>query len=537
VLAGCDYSSSTLPPEAASQYEAAASGSSATPAPPGAVANQPALGQGGDTDPSVMRPAILESVISLIQSAALQPGGDNFKQAISKLNTYFEGVPASQFALKPEVREYVAKHGLPPGVVQGLELNTFALPDSRHVEDCMMYYGIANRVSGNGDDLTRVNRVFDWMVRQIQLAPAGSMGPAQARPYDVLLRGIAIEADEGWSERGWLFMSLCRQLGVDVGLLTYTPPNAEKPSAWICGALIGGEIYLYDPRLGLAIPGPDGQGVATLDQALADPTVLGRLDLPGEFTYTPSHDLLAKSKIGVLMDSSPGYIAPRMYLLQESLSGKNRTILYRDPLDQRNQFEEALGEHSAGAKLWPLPVLVNTLLFTSGDFVKATQEALFLFKPEFPLLYARVKQLRGELPEAIADYMTFRFADVLLEKNGKNRIHPDIQRALDMYATYFLALDHLEQGHAKQAELFFGETLRLLPAPGPGQLYYHMFRWGAQTNLGLLNEAKGDMARAVAYYSEDDPTSQHQGNLVRARELVWRNPTAALPAPLPPPAR
>jgi hypothetical protein len=104
-----------------------------------------------------------------------------------------------------------------------------------------------------------------------------------------------------------------------------------------------------------------------------------------------------------------------------------------------------------------------------------------------------------------------------------------------MYATYFLALAHLEQDHPKQADLFFSETLRLLPAPGKNQPYYHMFRWGAQTNLGLLNEAKGNVAEAVAYYAEDDPTPQHHGNLLRARDLVWRNPTAPLPAPLPSP--
>ena len=67
-----------------------------------------------------------------------------------------------------------------------------------------------------------------------------------------------------------------------------------------------------------------------------------------------------------------------------------------------------------------------------------------------------------------------------------------------------------------------------------------MFRWGAQANLGRLYEASGDDARAIAYYTQFDPTAQQHGNLVRARELVWRAPTAELPpqlpaAPRPPP--
>ena len=75
-----------------------------------------------------------------------------------------------------------------------------ARSDTRHIEDCMMYYGIANRVAGAGEDLDRVRRVFDWVVRQVQLVPAGSLGAGRlgqafARPYDVLLRGMATESE------------------------------------------------------------------------------------------------------------------------------------------------------------------------------------------------------------------------------------------------------------------------------------------------------------------------------------------------------
>ena len=88
---------------------------------------------------------------------------------------------------------------------------------------------------------------------------------------------------------------------------------------------------------------------------------------------------------------------------------------------------------------------------------------------------------------------------------------------------------HVESGRLR----FFRETLRLLPAPGPNRNYYNMFRWGAQTNLGLLHEAKGKTGSAIAYFAGPDPTFQHHGNLLRGRELIWRNPTADVPAPLP----
>jgi len=558
VWAGCDYSSPTVPafpaPDAATTTangptEPANQGAETATGTDAGATDSTSTTSGASLDE--MKATILESVVSLIQSASLHPGGDNFKLAVLKLNTYFEDVPRSQFALRPEVREYLKGANLPSQVLDGFERTSFEMPDSRHLEDCMLYRGIALRVAKNGDDLTRVRRIFDWIIRQVQLAPAGTLaapglGQAQVRPYDMLLRGMATEAADGWSERGWLFMSLCRQLGIDVGLLTYQPKDVKEPIAWICAALIDGKLYLFDPRLGLAIPGPDGTGVATLDDALADPVVLGRLNVAGAPAFEPSHALLAAdtTKIGILIDSSQGYYAPRMLLLEKSLPGKHQTILYRDPVDERDRFLKALGARAGLVNPWPLPLMVETMLFTRGDFVRATEHALFLFRPEFPLIYARIKQLRGELTEAIGDYMTFRFAEHPLLMDKKTPMPDEIQHALDMYASYFLALAHLDQveldpekreEHLKRAETFFGATLRLLPAPGPGQPYYHMFRWGAQANLGLLNEAQGDPESAVKYYAADDPTAQHQGSLIRARDLVWRNPMAPVPAPLPAP--
>jgi hypothetical protein len=49
-----------------------------------------------------------------------------------------------------------------------------------------------------------------------------------------------------------------------------------------------------------------------------------------------------------------------------------------------------------------------------------------------------------------------------------------------------------------------------------------------------MREARGDVVQAIAYYTQADPTSQRHGNLVRARDLVWLDPTAAVPPALPP---
>ena len=505
------------------------------------------------------RTAILESSITLIQRAALQPGGKNFELAVKKLNHYFEGTPLSAYQLEPAAREYLATQ-LPAPMLQGLENRNWSLRDTRHLEDCMMYYGIANRVAGTGENVDRVRRIFDWVVRQVQLVPAGALGSGRlpqvfARPYDVLLRGMATEAEGYWAERAWLFMVLCRQIGVDTGLITYSKsdtlelhvPRYELPDdvsrrrkvpvIWICAALIDDKAYLFDARVGLEVPGPGGEGVATLDEAVADPAILERMNLPGLLPYGTSRASLLGSptKIGILMDSSPGYFSPKMKLLQAELSGRHRTILYRDPVDQRDSFARVLGKRAGGISLWAVPMEVERRLFTDAQFVTSIQASLFLFQPQFPLVYARVKHLRGEFDEAIEDYVRFRFAEnTPLVNNKKQAIPREVQDALDVYATYYLALAHLERNNLDLAELMFQKALELLPEPGPNQPYYNMFRRGANANLGRIYEIKKDPSRAIAHYAQRDPTQQRVGNLLRTRELAWRDPMGAAAATLPP---
>lgn len=515
---------------------------------------------------STEKAVILAGSIELIQRAALQPGGDNFRLATQKLNQFFEGTPKADYQLDSAARAFLQPQ-LSPATLSELETTIWSIRDARHLEDCMMYYGIASRVGGTGDDLVRVRRVFDWIVRQIQLVPPGSLGSLQlpqvpARPYDVLLRGMATESEGFWAERSWLFMALCRQLGVDVGLVTYSRGNVVEPMVaragqderggaslsatarpakpaipWLCAALVGGQAYLFDARVGLPIPGPDGQGVATLNQALADPAILERMDLPGQSPYGTSRaSLLASpSRIGILMDSSHGLLSPRMKLLQRDLAGKNRTILYRDPSELRDHFAQVLGDRCGEVKLWGIPLEVETQLFTNPQFTKSSAQSLLLFRPEFPLIVARIKHLRGDLSGAVQEYVSFRLADNLSQVTDKKKTIPkEVRDGLDIYATNYLALAHLERNSLVQAESMFLMLLDLLPEPGSNQPYYNMLRWGAHANLGRIYEAKGDLRRAIAYFGQSDPTMQHHGNLLRARELVWQDPMAAAPDPLPP---
>ncbi len=512
------------------------------------------------------RKAILENCITLIQRAALQPGGEHFAQAVKNLNQYFEGTSPAEYQLESAAREYLATQ-LDPASIDQLQGKAFRLPDTRHIEDCMMYYRIANRVAGAGDPLTRVRRVFDWIMRQVQLVPAGTFGgsprgPAFARPYDVLVRGMASEQEAtGWAERAWLFLALCRQLEIDAGLITYSRPStldaltapkaqtAPRPPqrpriVWICAVLIDDKAYLFDTRLGLEVPGPGGQGVATLEEALSDPSILERMNLPGLAPYSASRAALLASptKLGILIDSSPGYFSPKMRLLQRELAGSDRAILFGDPARQREHFLQVLGPRAGKVSLWEIPLQVEARLFSDGEYVRAIQDSLFWFQREYPLIYARVKQLRGgeEVDQAISEYAAFRLlknVPLVTEKKkasakDQRTIPQNIQNGLDVYATYFLGLAQLENNNLgpaeriDRAEKMFRQVLDMVPEPHPGEKhpYYYMLRWGAITNLARLQEAKHDDWAAIGYYTQYDPTPQYFANHLRARELVWRNP-------------
>jgi hypothetical protein len=509
--------------------------------------------------------AILASSIELIQGAALKPGGDNFRLATQKLNQYFEGTAFSEYQVDSAARAYLETQ-LGQNVLTVLQQSEWnSREDTRHLEDCMLYQSIASRIAGTGNDLTRVHRLFDWIVQQIQLVPPGSLSSRQlpqviARPYDVLLRGLATEAEGFWAERSWLLMELCRQLGIDVGLLTYTRGNTVEPRfpsadpeliterllrgkaasqqtvVWICAALVDGHAYLFDARVGLPVPGPGRQSVATLEEALADPAILEQMNLPGQSPYFTSRAslLASRTKIGVLIDSSPGFFAPKMRLLQLELTGKNRTILYRDAAEERDHFATVLGPWCGEVKLWAIPMSVITQLFASPQFTESTMQTLVLFRPEFPLVFARIKQLRGDLREAVEAYVSFRLIENLTQVDNKDRlIRKEIKDALDIYATNYLALAQLERNNLDQAKKMLHRLVEMVPAgrliPVSPLQKCAMFGWGAHANLGRIYESQGDFRSAIEQYGQFDPTTQHHGNLLRARELVWQDPWAPAP--------
>ena len=181
------------------------------------------------------------------------------------------------------------------------------------------------------------------------------------------------------------------------------------------GVLIDGKVYLFDPWLGLPIPGPHGVGrsrdgqlaiqPATLAEVLADEHLLGQMDVGESHPYPfQAADL---RRLAVLLEASPPSLTRRMQTLQSRLTGDRRMVLGASPTASARRWKAA----AAGIepRLWALPFA--TLRYRAalpwGGVRLRLQYLLPFFEPPLleadraktlaPLYCGRVLYLRGKL--------------------------------------------------------------------------------------------------------------------------------------------
>src|SRR5262249_47905103 len=108
---------------------------------------------------------------------------------------------------------------------------------------------------------------------------------------------------------------------------------------WITGVLVDNEIYLFDTRLGLPVPGPNHVGVATLRRAAAQPEILKALTIEQSLPYDASPDHLRAAQ--VLVSCPLAGMSPRMKYLQNVLAHVEGVKLWGDPLATLKRFKRA----------------------------------------------------------------------------------------------------------------------------------------------------------------------------------------------------
>ncbi len=121
--------------------------------------------------------------------------------------------------------------------------------------------------------------------------------------------------------------------------------------AVVDGGPVGDQIYLFDPRLGIPLPGPGQKGVATLADARKDASVLRRAKVVDLFDYPVSSADLAN--VFLALDMEPFAHSRGMQLLEKSIVGEDRMKLHASADDWSKEFQKA--EPKIEVRLWSLP--------------------------------------------------------------------------------------------------------------------------------------------------------------------------------------
>jgi hypothetical protein len=269
--------------------------------------------------------------------------------------------------------------------VKLLDSTQYRLPDDAwFLQESVWLRDISRSARGDQfEDLAVAERLFDWTVRNIQLEPDAdtSAQPLQRRAFEILLNGRGQARD-----RAWVFTLLARQQGLDVVLLGFEAYRDKPARLWLPALLSGDHLYLFDCRLGLPIAGPDGKGVATLAQVVADPGLLRHLDWDEAHPYPVTADDLGH--VVAFVEGSPRSLSRRMALVESRLTGKRKIVL-TSPGTALAERVKAL-PHVGGVSLWTWPFEIALWQSKLDDAaLKAASREMYLFQALPTVVYGR----------------------------------------------------------------------------------------------------------------------------------------------------
>jgi hypothetical protein len=323
-------------------------------------------GPGGVSTPQQTTQGLLDIAIDNLDRQEEFPPFQMLPQIVDQLNQWIRTQQApSDWKPDPALDTLPQPLAAVPEL-EGLDQLRFPPSDQFALQEAAWLRNVSRWAAGNQlDDLHQTIRLFDWTVRNIQLADIAELESGQRfmqMPWETLLLGQGTAA-----ERACVFILLARQLGLDAALLALPDPDdpqAGPPRPWAVGVLIDDQVYVFDPGLGLPIPAPDGirldQGrklaiqPATLAQLADDESLLRRLDLDAQRPYQVTSAEMGQ--VVALVEASPAYLALRMKLVQSHLLGRRRVVLSASATEQIDRWKQATG--IADAQLWVFPYLV-----------------------------------------------------------------------------------------------------------------------------------------------------------------------------------
>ncbi len=318
------------------------------------------------------------------------------------------------------------------------DLNDASYLEGRRLEYALTRWVVAQPGSGGSDSLippvnprldtdgkSRLQlaaALFDWVIRNIQLeadhidpepeapkvkvgseAVAGANLPPSAKGlaglgYTRPPQGCLYSGQGDALARAWLFINLCHHHRIEVVLLTVEIEGTPRP--WCAGAILGDQLYLFDTRLGLPIPLPKRQGIATLEDVVADPSILDSLDIDETTRYPVKANEL--KTVNALICATGEQLSRRMSMLQAAAPAKTELLIAVNPTAIAGRLKNIkhLGPY---VNLWRVPfdALLYTIARQSGvgppRSEEATSEALSFNNNN--LSKGRTNHLRGIFAE------------------------------------------------------------------------------------------------------------------------------------------
>ena len=209
--------------------------------------------------------------------------------------------------------------------------------------------------------LSEVMKSFDWVVRNIHLldgeeylkdldadslrlndsedlAQAGVPGLGYTRfAWNTLLTSRGDYVD-----RAKVFMIMAEQRGINSVMLM---PEGSEP--WAVGVQIGEQLFLFDTKLGLPVPGEKPGTIATLAEVMDKPQILSALDLnvdeslKDDTKYWVTAEQL-KNLQGLLL-VSPESLSYRYWELENKLVGDSKMKLTTQPTKVLGQLPKIDG--------------------------------------------------------------------------------------------------------------------------------------------------------------------------------------------------
>ncbi|MBS0207714.1 MAG: hypothetical protein JSS27_02050 [Planctomycetes bacterium] len=437
---------------------------------------------------------------------------DATQQVVDRLNQWLLAQPATKDWQVDPLVDSLPKAWRESGPMQGLNNQTFANEDGLVLQEAVWLREAARHaVDRETEPVARAERLFDWTIRNIALLEnrSGETTKFDSVPWRTMLLGRGTA-----EERAWVFTLLARQQQLDVVVLSIgDPQELTKLRVWTAALAHEGELYLFDPRLGLPIRPRDGRGVMTLAQLRADRERLSALGIEGEAYPLAPADL---DHVVALIEATPLYLSSRARIVEQRLAGAQRLELTVAPSVIAKQLPQSAG--LIGVQLWTRPLAARRALAQVERAAASAELTPFREVPGKPLWHGRIRHLLGRYTGergAIHYYIECRIAEEdLAAATQSQQLPPDklaMYRRMKEQASYWLGLISWERDNFDSAiDYLLTRTLIATPK-GP-------WTSAAHYNLGRVYETQGNNVEAAKQFRAATGP-QHLGNLLRAQAL------------------